>query len=220
MFQNVVMSWPLPVNWVFNQRLSKIEVGFILQPFFKIIIKQQGLKSTWNWFWITKCIFFHVCHMQFMLRYFRFSARATDKNAWTQEADQECLQLLAIRCNCLLSQALELEIHASNEFTFFKSTPDSCFILFGTHQWCSVLRDMIFFSVLLVAKKLSVATNSARATEILGSNIKFYDLIFVEGSELYGIVWFIIGSVCKLFHSCSCALNFRIWRSLIRELSR
>ena len=69
---------------------------------------------------------------------------------------------------------------------------------------------MIFFSVLLVAKKLSVATNSARATEILGSNIKFYDLIFVEGSELYGIVWFIIGSVCKLFHSCSCALNFRI----------
>ena len=36
MLQNVdeIISWPFPVNWVFNQRLTNIEVGFILKPFF------------------------------------------------------------------------------------------------------------------------------------------------------------------------------------------
>ena len=51
--------------------------------------------------------------------------------------------MLAIACYPL-SQALEPEIHASNEFTFLKSTPDSCFVLLGTHQWCPVLRDTLY----------------------------------------------------------------------------
>ena len=41
-------------------------------------------------------------------------------------------KLIKSACNCLLSvsQSLELEIHASKEYTF-KSTPDSCFVLWA-----------------------------------------------------------------------------------------
>ena len=35
-----------------------------------------------------------------------------------------------------------------------------------------------------------------------GNSGFFHDLIFVEVSDLDGIVWFIIGLVCELFRSC------------------
>ena len=37
----------------------------------------------------------------------------------------------------------------SNEFTF--SNHHSCFVLFGIHQWCTVLCDMFSFGILCVA---------------------------------------------------------------------
>ena len=46
----------------------------------------------------------------------------------------------------------------------------------------------------------------------------FHDLIFVEVSELDGVVWFMSGSVCKLFCSCQCAFNFSTQHSLTHEL--
>ena len=62
-------------------------------------------------------------------------------------------------CNRLLSvsQALELEIHASDEFTVptissSKATPDSCFVRLDIHQWCPELRDTLFFGMFCVAK--------------------------------------------------------------------
>ena len=60
-----------------------------------------------------------------------------EKNAWTREADQECLQL---------------EIHASNESTFsnqHQTAGSSCWILISGVQ-CA--RDMFFFGMLCMAK--------------------------------------------------------------------
>ena len=78
------------------------------------------------------------------------AAGAIEKNARTREADQECLQLLAIR-----SQALKLQIHASNEFTFSNQhqTAVSSFwvLMVVTHQCCPVFRDMFCFSMLCLA---------------------------------------------------------------------
>ena len=68
------------------------------------------------------------------------------RNARTREADLECLQLLVIRFHKLWNWKFTLQIY------FFKSTPDSCFVLLGTHQWCPVLRDTFFFGMLCVAK--------------------------------------------------------------------
>ena len=59
--------------------------------------------------------------------------------------------MLAIACYPF-SQALELEIYSSSEFKFFKSTPDSCFVLMGTLQLCPVVRVTFFFFMLCVAK--------------------------------------------------------------------
>ena len=56
MLQNVdeIISPSFPIIGVFNQRLTNIEIGFILGPLFYLIIEFQSLKSTWNydWFWI------------------------------------------------------------------------------------------------------------------------------------------------------------------------
>ena len=43
MLQNVdeIISLPFPINGVFNRRLTNIEVGFILQPFFLVIITDK-----------------------------------------------------------------------------------------------------------------------------------------------------------------------------------
>ena len=48
---------------------------------------------------------------------------------------------------------------------------------------------------------------------MFGNSRFFHDLIFVEVWELDGIVWFIIGSVCRLFCKCYCAFNFLIYLS-------
>ncbi len=55
----------------------------------------------------------------------------------------------------------------------------------------------------------------ARVTEILISLKFFCDLALMEVSELNGIVWFIVRSVCKQFCSCLCACNIRIRCRLI-----
>ena len=62
--------------------------------------------------------------------------------------------MLAIACYPF-SKALELKIHASNEFNFsnqHQTLADTCFVLLGTHQWCPVLRDTFFLGMLCVAK--------------------------------------------------------------------
>ena len=43
---------------------------------------------------------------------------------------------------------------------FSRSTPDSCFFLFGTHQWCSVLRETCFFGKLTVVKSFKNVSSS------------------------------------------------------------
>ena len=49
MLRNVdeITSLPFPVNWVFIQSLTNIEVAFfLLQQFIEVIIELQGLKSS------------------------------------------------------------------------------------------------------------------------------------------------------------------------------
>ena len=51
--QNVddMRSQPFPVKKIFNQRLTNLEIGFVLQPLFLNYnpwINLQGIKSTWN----------------------------------------------------------------------------------------------------------------------------------------------------------------------------
>ena len=79
----------------------------------------------------------------------RQQAWAIKKNAQIQQADQECLHfLLDISFTCFGT--------GNSHFKwiyFFKSTPDSCIVLFGTHQWCPVRHDMIFFCMLCMAKQ-------------------------------------------------------------------
>ena len=55
-------------------------------------------------------------------------------------------KLIKSACDCLLSVFTSFG-SANSRFKciyFFKSTPDSCFVLLGTHQWCPVLRDKFF----------------------------------------------------------------------------
>ena len=87
----------------------------------------------------------------------RLQAWAIKKNVQIQEADQECLHfLLVISFTCFVTENSHFKW-----IYFFKSTPDSCIVLFGTHQWCPVLQgcpqghctrrrlcDMIFFCML------------------------------------------------------------------------
>ena len=62
--------------------------------------------------------------------------RAIEKNAHTWEADQECLQVLAISFTSFGTRnSLFKWIY------FFKLTADSYFVFLGTHQWCPVLLD-------------------------------------------------------------------------------
>ena len=44
MLQNIdeIIGQPFPVNWVFNQKLTNFEIGFILQPFF---LDNNGIAS-------------------------------------------------------------------------------------------------------------------------------------------------------------------------------
>ena len=70
------------------------------------------------------------------------------ENAQTQEADQECFLLAWYQFHMPWNWKFTLQMNL-----LFKSTPDSCIILFGTHQWCPVLHDMIIFCMLCMAKQ-------------------------------------------------------------------
>ena len=63
-------------------------------------------------------------------------------------------RLIKSACTRLLSvsQALELEIHASNEFAFFKQHQTAVSSFWVLNQWCPVLRDTSFFGRLCVVK--------------------------------------------------------------------
>ena len=75
------------------------------------------------------------------------------RKTWMHRLDKLIKNLNA--CKCLLSVFTSFGTGNSRFkwIYFFKTTPDSCFVLLSTHQWCPVLSDMFFFSMLCVAKQ-------------------------------------------------------------------
>ena len=84
-----------------------------------MITVTQGLKWLGTW-------------MKSLRGLLEYSSQSKRKMHWLKK-------LIKSACNCLLSiwQALELEIRLQMNL-LFKSTPDSCLVFLGTHQWCSV----------------------------------------------------------------------------------
>ena len=87
------------------------------------------------------------------------AAEQSRKMQWLEKLSKK---LIKIACKCLLSVFTSFGTgNLRFEWIFFfKSTPDSCFVLLGTHQWCQILHDMFFFSMLCVAKPFKNVSSS------------------------------------------------------------
>ena len=87
------------------------------------------------------------------------------------------------------------------------------------NEWASLANDC-FFSLQVSCKDwTSLEKWSKNVSCLCNRNSGFFHyLILVKVSVLDGIVYFIIGSVCKLFCLCWCTFNFQILLSLIHGL--